>query len=224
MSHEQREGHTRATKVKSALRERLIVLQQLHDELVEDLLETQRGTSQLMNKIRSSGILPLLDDCEAKLREMRGQQTVEREKAEKLAELLRGATRALVEAPRESIKMIATRLPSAFGWALIRYANRAQGTDVDKVFDEIKEIRKISSAVDNLENNGGKRKRAETSDDDGEDGSERVGEGPGGGTRIHIRDINGGVHDGGAAGSRDLPNENQASSTNETSSFASHPV
>jgi hypothetical protein len=215
MSHEQRKGHARATPVNSALCGKLDTLQQLHDELVEDAIETHRGTSQLEDKLRSSKVVALLDDCEAKLRTIRDELRFERETADKLAELLRGTTRALLEAPHESIRMIRSRLPSVAYSALIRYVNGTRGIDVDTVFGEIKKIRKDSSAEDISKDDGGKRKRAETSDDDGKNGSERVGEGPSDGTRIHIQNLSGGVHDGGVAGTHDSLEEQGVPSTNE---------
>ena len=67
MSHEQRKGHARATPLNSALSGKLKCLQQLHDELVEDAIETHSSTSQLEGKIRSSRLLPLLDDYAGRL-------------------------------------------------------------------------------------------------------------------------------------------------------------
>ena len=122
---------------------------------------------------------------------------------------------ALQEAPRESIKLITARLPYTLKTALKRYVNGAQGIDVDSVFDKIKGFMGSASTVDKSKDDGGKRKRAETSDDDGENGSERVGEGPSDGTRIHIQNLSGGVHDGGVAGTHDSLEEHEVPSTNE---------
>lgn len=215
MSHEQRKGHARATPLNSALSGKLKCLQQLHDELVEDAIETHSSTSQLEGKIRSSRLLPLLDDYAEMLRQERDGLRFERDAADKLAELLRGTTRALQEAPRESIKLLTARLPYTLKTALNRYVNGAQGIDVDSVFDKIKGFMGSASTVDKSKDDGGKRKRAETSDDDGENGSERVGEGPSDGTRIHIQNLSGGVHDGGVAGTHGSLEEQGVPSTNE---------
>jgi hypothetical protein len=215
MSHEQRERRARAKPNNSALRGKLETLQQLHDELVEDAIETQNGTLHLEGKFISSRVLPLLDDCAAKLCEMRDKLRLERGTADSLAELLRGTTRALLEAPPESIELITTRLPYPFGSVLNRYVDEARWIDVDTMFDEIKKIRKGSSAEDNSKDSGGKRKRAEISDDDGEGGSDRAGEGPSGGTNMHIRDLGGGVHGGGGSEEHDSLKEDGIPSANE---------
>jgi hypothetical protein len=216
MSHEQRESRARATPYSSALLGKLSILQQLHNELVEDATERQQGTSHLEAKLRSSRvILSLLDDCAAKLRETRDKLRLESETADTLAELLRGTTRALLEAPPESIELVTTRLPHPLGWALNKYVNGAQKIKADTVFDEIKKVRKSSSTEDNSKDSGGKRKRVEISDDDGEGGSDRAGEGPSGGTRMHSRDLSGRVNGGGGSEEHDSLKEDGILSTIE---------
>jgi hypothetical protein len=201
MSHEQRETQARAMSSSLALREKLNVLQQLHDELIEDAIETQKGASQLEDKLRRR-VLPLFDECETGLRRVKDELRLERETADTLAGLLRDTTRALLEAPIESVKMVKRRVPSMYARALTRWINEAQGSgiDLDTVFHEVKKIRKSSSTEDDSKDKGVKRKRTETSDDHDDDVSERVGEGPSGETRIHIRDLSDRVNGGGGAG------------------------
>jgi hypothetical protein len=201
MSNEQRETQAGAMSSSLALREKLSVLQQLHDELVEDAIELQKGASQLDDKLRRR-VLPLLDECETGLRRVKDELRLERETADTLAGLLRDTTRALLEAPIESVKMVKRRVPSMYARALTRWINEAQGSgiDLDTVFHEVKKIRKSSSTEDDSKDKGVKRKRTETSDDHDDDVSERVGEGPSGETRIHIRDLSDRVNGGGGAG------------------------
>lgn len=124
MSHEQRETQARAMGTSLALREKLNVLQQLHDELIEDAIETQNGASRLEDKLRRR-VLPLLDQCETGLRRVKDELRLERETADTLAGLLRDTTRALLEAPTESVKMVKRRVPYMFATALTRWVNAA---------------------------------------------------------------------------------------------------
>jgi len=214
MSHEQREGQARAMGVNTALRGKLDIIQQLHDELIEGAIETQDGPSQLEGKLRSLRVLPLLDECEAKLRRVKDELKFEREPAVSLAELLRGTTRALLEAPIESVRMITKRAPSLFGAALTKWVTSAQRHgNVDTAFDETRKIRRNFSTEDKSKVDGGKRKRNEASDDDGEDGSERVGEGPSDGTSIEIRDLIGMFDGGGDAETHDTLEQDEVPGT-----------
>ena len=216
MSHEQRETQARAMRISLALREKLCVLQQLHDELIEDAIETQKGASQLEEKLRRR-VLPLLDECETGLRRVKDELRLGRETTDTLAGLLRDTTRALLEAPIESVKMVKRRVPSMFAIALTRWINEAQGSgiDLDTVFHEVKKIGKSASTDGKSNDDGGKRKRAETSEDCGEDGSERVGEGPSGGTHIHIRDLSGRVNGDVGVEARDSLEDDEVLSTTE---------
>jgi hypothetical protein len=88
---------------------------QLLEELFEAALKTPRGTSLPMEKLKVGKVVPLLTEFEAALRTTRDELRFEREMADKLAELLRGTTRALIDAPGESMQMILRRLPPTFG-------------------------------------------------------------------------------------------------------------
>lgn len=94
---------------------------------------------------------------------------------------------------------------------------------MDAAFDGIKKIRRSASTDGESKDDGGKRKRAETSEDGGEDGSERVGEGPSGGTHIHIRDLSGRVNGDAGAEARDSLEDDEAPSTTEFPNNADGP-
>jgi hypothetical protein len=215
MSHEDREFHARTETFTFVLHRKLTTIQNLHDELIQEAIRTQKGAPYLGKKLHSSRALPLLKDYESELCRIKEELRFDRETADTLAELLRGTTRALLEAPKQSMRLITNRIPTTLGAALAQWVKEAQGddTDVDTVFNEIKEIRKSSSTEDESKGKGGKRKRTETSDDEAEYGSERVGEGPSGGKRIHTRDLSGRVNGGDRAETHDSLGEDERSST-----------
>jgi hypothetical protein len=215
MSHEDREFHARVEIFTSVLHRKLTTIQNLHDELIQEAIRTQKGAPYLGRRLHSSRALPLLKDYESELCRIKEELRFDCETADTLAELLRGTTRALLEAPKQSMRLITNRIPVTLGAVLTQWVSeaRSDGIDVETVFNEIKKIGGSPFAEDKSRNGGGKRKRTETSDDDGEDGSERFGEGPSGGTRIHIRDLSGRVNGGGGAETHDSLREDGRSST-----------
>lgn len=122
----------------------------LYAELIEDATETRNGIPLMAKKLKCSKVLPLLNEFEAELRTMRDELRSERQAAGTLSDILRGTTRALLEAPDEAVKMTIEGLPPTFGVALIQWvkAARGDGIGMDAVFSALpkKRIRLSSSA------------------------------------------------------------------------------
>jgi hypothetical protein len=137
-------------------------IKQLREDLIEDALKIPRGTSFMTKKIKSSKLLPLLVEYEATMRTTRDELRLEREKADELAEILRGTSRALLDAPSESMQMVLWRLPPTLGAVLTQRVSAVQGEEInmETVFDEPEIIMSKGKLR--------KRKRIVTSDDEGE--------------------------------------------------------
>jgi hypothetical protein len=96
------------------------------------------------------------------MRTTRDELRLEREKADELAEILRGTSRALLDAPSESMQMVLWRLPPTLGAVLTQRVSAVQGEEInmETVFDEPEIIMSKGKLR--------KRKRIVTSDDEGE--------------------------------------------------------
>ena len=127
--HELRNSHATIQSAKTVARQFQNVLD-LIDEILEDAKQDNCKTS-LNKKLKSSKVVPLLDEYEAELRTARDELRSERQAADTLAGLLRDTTRALLEAPDESVKMVMKRLPHTFGKVLTQWAKEAQDDDID---------------------------------------------------------------------------------------------
>lgn len=197
MSHERRYQHAEVAVARTLKDGELHDFQKLHIELIEDAIETQKGTAQLERKLRSSNLIPPLKEYMEELRRVRDELRFERQTADALAGLLRGTTRALLDASEESLRLVRERLPPTFAAVLSQWVREAQGKsiDVDTVFDELKTVRQNSSVDENksTSNNGKhrhKRRRSDVLDDDDDDD----GEDPSGGARNRTSDVDGPHH------------------------------